>query len=270
MSIRPLITRLNPTPRWSVFGVGGGGGVKNPLPLSIAGLPGFGATVRVGPPLFCNTPRAGSFPITLFAPVMTAVPGASIRQNSAAKAPSASLAGPEVLLMRLSPSRVLSSLARAGELGEAAAQPLPVTVGVRHVEGDGRVQHGRVLDTGGDPAAEVGRPVVVDRRVADDRHPAAAAERGQVKPAAAARGALVPGDGAVLDDDLADAAAPPLKNTPPPAPVAVLPEMVLRRMTKAGRRVAAERGITPPPTPLPAVLPETVLSSRVSSAPMSM
>ena len=56
LSMRPFTTRSKPGPRWSKRG----GGVKFGSPVSIAGLPGNNAWVKVGPPLSCNEPTTGS------------------------------------------------------------------------------------------------------------------------------------------------------------------------------------------------------------------
>ena len=56
LSMRPFLTRKKPGPRWSKKG----GGVKFGSPASMAGLPGNSSCVKVGPPLSCNAPRAGS------------------------------------------------------------------------------------------------------------------------------------------------------------------------------------------------------------------
>src|SRR5581483_1255938 len=104
MSSRPLITRLNPPPRWSVLG----GGVKNPLPLSIAGLPVNSASVWVGPPLFCSAPRSGSWPKMLLVPLTVAPLVLWTRQKSASTSPLMSLAVLPVVFILLPATMVLS------------------------------------------------------------------------------------------------------------------------------------------------------------------
>src|SRR5947207_533241 len=56
ISSRVFTTRSKPRPRWSKKG----GGAKCGSPPSMAGLPGNNACVKVGPPLSCNGPSAGS------------------------------------------------------------------------------------------------------------------------------------------------------------------------------------------------------------------